>query len=121
MTSFDRAIRGGRRSEEGGGVIPPSFEYVAPKTIPEAISLLEKFGQNSKILAGGQSLIPVMKLRLASPTHLIDIKETDGFLKIGALTRMSEIESSDLIKKKYFLLHDAAKEIADPTVRNLGT
>ncbi len=111
-------------------MIPPSFEYVAPKTIPEAISLLEKFGQNSKILAGGQSLIPVMKLRLASPTHLIDInridglsyiKETDGFLKIGALTRMSEIESSDLIKKKYFLLHDAAKEIADPTVRNLGT
>ena len=111
-------------------MIPPSFEYSSPKTLPEAISLLQKSGENAKILAGGQSLIPVMKLRLGSPPHLIDInriqglsytREAEGFLKIGALTRMAELESSDLLKTKYPIIHDAAREIADPLVRNLGT
>ncbi len=111
-------------------MIPPSFEYFSPKTLPEAISLLQKSGESAKILAGGQSLIPVMKLRLGSPTHLIDInkiqglnyvRESDGFLRIGALTRIADLESSDIIRAKYAIVHDAAIHIADPLVRNLGT
>ncbi|MDH2900372.1 MAG: xanthine dehydrogenase family protein subunit M [archaeon] len=111
-------------------MIPASFEYSSPKTLSEAISLLETSGSDSKILAGGQSLIPLMKLRLGSPSRLIDInnieglsyiRESDSFLRIGALTRMADLESSDLIKKKYSVINDAASHIADPTVRNLGT
>jgi aerobic carbon-monoxide dehydrogenase medium subunit len=111
-------------------LIPPPFEYSTPKTVSEAVSLLKTSGSDSKILAGGQSLIPVMKLRLGSPSRLIDInnidglnyiRESDGFLRIGALTRMSDLEFSDLIKKKYSVINDAASNIADPTVRNLGT
>lgn len=112
------------------GMIPAPFEYYSPKSLPEAVALLQKSGPDSKILAGGQSLIPVMKLRLGSPSHLIDINnieglnyiiESDGHLKIGALTRMADFESSELLEKKYPILHDAASNIADPTVRNLGT
>ena len=111
-------------------MIPPSFEYSSPRSIPEAISLLKQAGENAKILAGGQSLIPLMKLRLGMPTLLIDInkipgleyiRESNGYLRIGALTRMADVESSDLVKKKYPIIHDAAGEIADPLVRNLGT
>lgn len=111
-------------------MIPASFEYSSPKTLSEAISLLETSGSDSKILAGGQSLIPVMKLRLGSPSRLIDINnieglnyihESDGFLRIGALTRIVDLESSELLKKKYPIINDAASHIADPTVRNLGT
>jgi len=111
-------------------MIPPSFEYYAPTTLPEAIDLLQKSGENAKILAGGQSLIPVMKLRLGQPSHLIDlnridglnyIREADGMLKIGAMTRMSDLESSGLLKSKYGLLHDVSMDIADPLVRNRGT
>ncbi len=111
-------------------MIPASFEYSSPKTLSEAISLLETSGSDSKILAGGQSLIPVMKLRLGSPSRLIDInnieglnyiRESDGFLRIGALTRIVDLESSELLKKKYPIINDAASHIADPTVRNLGT
>ena len=77
-------------------MIPPSFEYLRPKTIPEAIAMLQQHGDAAKILSGGQSLIPMMKLRLARPAILIDInrisglshvKEEDGYLKIGGLTR----------------------------------
>src|SRR5579859_6864115 len=111
-------------------MIPASFEYSSPKTLSEAISLLETSGSDSKILAGGQSLIPLMKLRLGSPSRLIDInnieglsyiRESDSFLRIGALTRMADLESADLIKKKYSVINDAATHIADPMVRNLGT
>jgi aerobic carbon-monoxide dehydrogenase medium subunit len=111
-------------------MIPAPFEYSSPKSLVEAVALLQKSGPDSKILAGGQSLIPVMKLRLGSPSHLIDINnidglsyiiESDGHLKIGALTRMSDLESSELLEKKYPIISDAAREIADPTVRNLGT
>jgi carbon-monoxide dehydrogenase medium subunit len=111
-------------------LIPPSFEYYFPATLSEAISLLQKSGEDSKILAGGQSLIPVMKLRLGSPSHLIDInrvpdlsgiRESDGVLRIGAMTRMAELETSTLLKSKYGIIHDAAMHIADPLVRNLGT
>ena len=111
-------------------MIPQSFEYFAPKTLPEAISLLTKYGEDAKVLAGGHSLIPLMKLRLAAPSYLIDInhipgleyiKEDDGFLKIGALTREVELESSGLITKKFPIILDTARVIADPLVRNMAT
>jgi carbon-monoxide dehydrogenase medium subunit len=111
-------------------MIPPPFEYFSPKTLTEAISLLQKHGSEAKILAGGQSLIPLMKLRLASPARLIDlnriselayIRESDGDLTIGALTREADIDSSELIRKKYPILADTAAVIGDPLVRNMAT
>jgi carbon-monoxide dehydrogenase medium subunit len=111
-------------------MIPPAFEYLRPKTIPEAITFLQQFGDDAKILSGGQSLIPMMKFRLARPGYLIDInrisgltyiKEEDGYLKIGALTREADIESSPLIHSKYPILFDTARVIADPQVRNMAT
>lgn len=111
-------------------MIPPSFEYLRPNTIPEAISLLQQYGQEAKILSGGQSLIPMMKLRLARPSYLVDInrieglsyvKEEGGFLKIGGLTRESELEASPIIQSKYPIILDTAHVIADPQVRNLAT
>ena len=111
-------------------MIPPAFEYLRPQTVPEAVAMLQKHGDEAKILSGGQSLIPMMKLRLARPAYLIDInrirglsyiKEDGGFLKIGGLTRESELESSQLIHSKYPLLLDTARVIADPQVRNLAT
>jgi aerobic carbon-monoxide dehydrogenase medium subunit len=111
-------------------MIPPTFEYFRPATIPEAIALLKQYGEDAKILSGGQSLIPMMKLRLARPGFLVDInrisglsyiKEQGGYLKIGGLTRESELEASPVILSKYPLLHDTASVIADPHVRNLAT
>ncbi len=111
-------------------MIPAAFEYHAPSTIGEATALLAKLGEDAKVLSGGQSLIPLMKLRLASPAHLVDIngipglsgiREADGFLKIGALTRESELEDSEVVRSRYPLLHDTSKVIADPLVRNLAT
>jgi carbon-monoxide dehydrogenase medium subunit len=111
-------------------MIPPAFEYLRPGTIPEAISLLEQHGDDAKILSGGQSLIPMMKLRLARPAYLVDInripglayiKEEGGFLRIGGLTRESELEASLLIRSKYPILHETTQVIADPQVRNLAT
>lgn len=111
-------------------MIPPSFEYLRPKTISEAVALLQQHGDEAKILSGGQSLIPMMKLRLARPGFLIDInriaglsyiKEDGGFLKIGGLTREAELEASSLIRSKYPIIHDTASVIADPQVRNLAT
>ena len=111
-------------------MIPPAFEYLRPTTIPEAIALLQQHGDQAKILSGGQSLIPMMKLRLARPAYLIDInrisglsyvKEDGGFLKIGGLTRESELEASPLIRSKYPIILDTARVIADPQVRNLAT
>lgn len=110
-------------------MIPPTFDYVVPKTLPEAVKLL---GENpdAKVLAGGHSLIPMMKFRLAAPALLVDInriegldyiREEDGWLKIGAMTRESAIDCSELIREKYPLLSDTAKVIADPLVRNLAT
>jgi carbon-monoxide dehydrogenase medium subunit len=111
-------------------MIPPAFEYLRPKSIPEAIALLQQHGDEAKLLSGGQSLIPMMKLRLARPGFLIDInaitglayiKEDGGFLKIGGLTREAELEASPLVRSKYALLTDTAAVIADPQVRNLAT
>lgn len=111
-------------------MIPAAFEYSTPASIKEATALLAKHGEDAKILSGGQSLIPLMKLRLASPRHLIDInripglayiQETDGVLRIGALARESDLEESNLIRTKYPILVDTSKVIADPLVRNLAT
>ena len=111
-------------------MIPPAFEYLRPNTIPEAIAFLQQYGEDAKILSGGQSLIPMMKLRIARPAYLIDInriaglsyiKEEGGFLKIGGLTREAELEASPLIRSKYPILLDTAHVIADPQVRNLAT
>jgi carbon-monoxide dehydrogenase medium subunit len=111
-------------------MIPASFEYSAPKTLSEAIALLQKHGADAKILAGGQSLIPLMKLRLAAPKHVIDmngirdlayIRESDGYLTIGALTREADLDSSDLLRKKYPIIADTAAVIGDPLVRNMAT
>ncbi len=111
-------------------MIPNSFEYYRPETLQEAISLLEQHGDEAKILSGGHSLIPMMKLRFATPEHLIDIngipgldyiREEDGYLKIGALTREVALEESEVIRNKYPILLDTAKMIADPQVRNLAT
>ena len=111
-------------------MIPPSFEYLRPKTIPEAIAFLQQYGDDAKILSGGQSLIPMMKLRLARPGYLVDInriaglshiKEESGFLKIGGLTREAELEASPVVRAKYPIIIDTAHVIADPQVRNLAT
>ncbi len=111
-------------------MIPPSFEYLRPKTVSEAIGLLQQHGDEAKILSGGQSLIPMMKLRLARPGYLIDInriaglsyiKEEGGYLKIGGLTREAELEASSLVRSKYLLLLDTTVVIADPQVRNWAT
>jgi len=111
-------------------MIPPPFEYLSPNQVSEAISLLQKHGEEAKILAGGHSLIPAMKLRFAMPEYLIDISgidgleyihEEDGQLKIGAMTRESSLEESNLIKDNYPLLLDTVKMIADPQVRNMAT
>jgi carbon-monoxide dehydrogenase medium subunit len=98
--------------------------------VGEAIALLGELGDDAKVLAGGQSLIPAMRFRLAAPTHLIDINhiagldhiaERDGHLVIGALVRESALDESALVQERYPLLADTAKVIADPLVRNLAT
>jgi carbon-monoxide dehydrogenase medium subunit len=111
-------------------MIPAAFEYLRPKTIPEAIGFLQQYGDDAKILSGGQSLIPMMKFRLARPAYLIDInrisglsyiREEDGYLKIGGLTREADLEHSALIHAKYPILADTSRVIADPQIRNLAT
>jgi len=111
-------------------MIPPSFEYLRPGTIKEAVALLQQHGDAAKILSGGQSLIPMMKLRIARPEYVIDInripgleyiKEDGGYLAIGGLTREADLESSDLIRTKFPIIHDTAGFIADPQVRNMAT
>lgn len=109
---------------------PSSFEYFAPTTLDEALSILDRYGDDAKVLAGGQSLIPLMKLRFAVPGVLVDINriegldsldESDGKLRIGALVRHKTCERSTLLTGRYGVLGDAAKQISDPIVRNLGT
>jgi carbon-monoxide dehydrogenase medium subunit len=111
-------------------MIPGQFEYHAPTAVPNAIALLTRYGDEAKLLAGGQSLIPLMRFRLAQPAHLVDIsrienlaylRESDGFLAIGALTREADLENSPLIASRYPILTDASAVIADPLVRNLAT
>lgn len=110
-------------------MIPAQFQYAAPASIPGAIALLQS-NPDAKILSGGQSLIPLMKFRLAQPALLVDInnidgldyiREEDGWLKIGALVRESELEDSALVRDNYPLLYDTTLSVADPIVRNRAT
>ncbi len=109
---------------------PPKFEYFSPETLEDAIALLSKYGEEASVLAGGQSLIPLMKLRLANPKYLIylgkiqglsTIEEQDGMISFGALTLHAEIEESSLVKAKLPMMHDAVSMIGDVQIRNLGT
>jgi len=109
---------------------PNQFEYLAPTTLDEALSVLAERGDEVKVLAGGQSLIPMMKLRLANPTTLMDINrlpglnnigESNGHLTFGALVRHNDVVKSELAGRSNHTVAAAAPWIADPIVRNLGT
>ncbi|MDA2935406.1 xanthine dehydrogenase family protein subunit M [Acidobacteria bacterium AH-259-D05] len=109
---------------------PPKFDYQDPDTVEEALDLLQQYGYDAKILAGGQSLVPLMNFRLARPEVLIDInkikdldyvRETDGKLAIGAMTRQSILEFSETIRSKCGLLAESAELIGHPQTRNRGT
>ena len=111
-------------------MIPRSFGYFSPRTLDEAIALLQKLGPEAKLLSGGQSLIPMMKLRLLSPEYIVDINripgldyisESDGHLKIGALAREHQLESSEAVQTRFPILADTARVIADPLVRSQAT
>lgn len=111
-------------------MLPARFEYHCPSTLDEALQLLSQHGEDAKVLAGGQSLIPVMKLRLAAPAHIVDLNrlpgldglaEGDGRLAVGALVRHKTLERSELVRAHYPAMAAAAPLISDPIVRNLGT
>jgi len=111
-------------------MIPRPFDYHAPRTLPEAIGLLAQYGDEAKLLAGGHSLLPMMKLRFAQPGHLIDlgkiaelkgIREEAGTLRIGAMTTENELIWSKLLQDKCPLLVEGARLISDPQVRYKGT
>ena len=111
-------------------MIPAAFEYHAPKTLDEALRLVQRHGDEAKLLAGGHSLLPLMKLRLATPRYVIDIghlrgmsyiREENGIIAIGALTTHAEIESSALLAANCPLLPQTAAQIGDVQVRNRGT
>ena len=110
-------------------MIPPQFDYHAPGTLDEALGLLGSL-DDPKVMSGGQSLLPMLKLRLASPANIIDIgripgldsiEERDGFLRIGALVTEAQLESSPAVAERYPILLDTARVIADPLVRNRAT
>ena len=109
---------------------PAAFEYLKPSNISEAIALLQQHGEDAKILAGGQSLVPMMKLRIARPKVLIDIhrisdlnyiREETGQIRCGAMIRHVQIEESELIRSKISMLCEASSAIGDAQVRNRGT
>jgi carbon-monoxide dehydrogenase medium subunit len=109
---------------------PPPFEYSAPASLDEALATLAEKGEEARVLAGGQSLIPMMKLRLAFPGHLVDInnvpgldfiEEANGHIRVGALVRHRDIVESDVISASNHTMASAAPWIADPLVRNRGT
>jgi carbon-monoxide dehydrogenase medium subunit len=110
---------------------PSRFRYEAPRSLGEAIGLLREGGDEAKVMAGGQSLVPLMKLRFASPELIVDINniggldyhraDADGTLRVGALCRHADLEHSDLLKTTQPTMAAAAPVIADPLVRNRGT
>jgi carbon-monoxide dehydrogenase medium subunit len=111
-------------------MIPAAFDYHRPGTLDEAIGLLSRHGEQAKVLSGGMSLLPMLKLRLGSFEHLVDIgripgleyiKEDGGFVRVGGTTRQATLERSELIRAKYPILADALPLIADPLVRNRAT
>jgi carbon-monoxide dehydrogenase medium subunit len=111
-------------------MIPAPFSYHRPKTVSEAATLLAQFGDDGRLLAGGQSLIPMMKLRLATPEHVIDlaglddlrtIERTDNTLIIGALTTQAELATSNVVADALPIVREASLLVADPQVRYVGT
>jgi carbon-monoxide dehydrogenase medium subunit len=109
---------------------PPSFDYVTPATTGEAVTLLDEFDGEAKILAGGQSLMPLLNMRMARPGLLIDVahipdldyvREQDGQIAVGAMTRQRNVEFSDLVRNKHPFLHETLMHIAHPQNRNQGT
>lgn len=111
--------------------VPSPFEYARATSVEEALELLARLGPEARLLAGGHSLLPMMKLRLAAPEHLIDIdplagqlgyvREADGEIRIGAMTRHRELLESELLQRRAAIFPDAERVIADPVVRNRGT
>ncbi|HEV8648257.1 MAG TPA: xanthine dehydrogenase family protein subunit M [Actinomycetes bacterium] len=111
-------------------MLPPRFDYLAPRSLDEALEFLDGQGDDAKVLAGGQSLIPVLKLRFAAPAWLVDINrlpgldgisEQDGHLRMGALVRHRDAERSQVLRERYPTMAEAAPQVSDPLVRNLGT
>lgn len=111
-------------------MLPARFEYHRPESLEEALALLDQHGDDAKILAGGMSFIPLMKLRFAAPGHVVDIgrlaelqglDESDGWLRVRAVTRHNELASSEIVARGYPAMATAAPLIADPIVRNMGT
>jgi aerobic carbon-monoxide dehydrogenase medium subunit len=110
--------------------VPAPFEYERASSVDEAIALLERHGEEARLIAGGHSLLPLMKLRLASPEVLVDINDLtdlqriwveDNLLRIGAMVRHADLLASAVVGEHYRILHDAERVIADPVVRNRGT
>src|SRR5450756_1974133 len=111
-------------------MFPAAFDYEAPSTLTEVLSILKQRGDDAKVMAGGQSLIPLLKLRFAQPQLIVDIgripglaeiKRDDGHVRIGALARHVDIERSKELAKLVPLMVEAVHWIADPLVRNRGT
>jgi aerobic carbon-monoxide dehydrogenase medium subunit len=111
--------------------VPAPFDYARASSVDDAIALLERLGPEARLVAGGHSLLPMMKLRLATPEHLIDInpleaelgyiREQDGEVRIGALTRHRDVLESEVLARHFPIMRDAEETIADPPVRNRGT
>src|SRR5262245_60321589 len=109
---------------------PPRFEYFAPASVDEALALLAEHGEGAKVLAGGQSLVPLLNFRLVRPSHLIDlneipglgyIREENGWLVIGGMTRQRALEQSALVRERCPLLAEAMPQIGHAQIRNRGT
>ncbi|MEO6891768.1 MAG: xanthine dehydrogenase family protein subunit M [Ktedonobacteraceae bacterium] len=110
--------------------VPAAFDYHPAKSVDEAIALLQQYGDDAKVLAGGHSLLPTMKLRLAQPAHLVDlgrisglsyIKEEGGAIAVGALTTYNTLEHSELLRRHYAIFAEGIAQIGDQQVRNRGT
>src|SRR5438552_1273643 len=122
------AHRAGRPQGEAD-MIPASFEYAVARDVADAIQLLASSGGEGKVLAGGQSLIPLMKFRLAQPAFIVDLNRVGGLaeirengdLRIGALVREADLDTNAIVKARYPILVDTTRVIADPLVRNLAT
>jgi len=111
-------------------VYPAEFEYLTPRTIDDALALLVRHGEDAKLLAGGQSLVPMMKLRIASPRYVIDVNRIEGLaglrrvgdrLVMGALCRHADVQASPIVREHLPLMLDAVNQTADVQVRNRGT
>jgi CO/xanthine dehydrogenase FAD-binding subunit len=116
--------------EESHAVKPPPFDYKDPRSLEEAVSLLSEHGEEGKVLAGGQSLVPLLNFRLAQPSVIVDVnrveelsylRRRDGRLQIGALCRQARLEQSPVAHEGWGLLGDALKLVAHPQIRNRGT